>query len=71
MNLVKAEIIKTNFENEEKVNIKQSEELATKCLLEKAVKLGKLLQNHKTDNKSKDDIINKLSSEMSAMQREI
>ena len=71
MNLVKAEIIKTNFENEEKVNIKQSEELATKYLLEKAVKLGKLLQNHKTDNKSKDDIINKLSSEMSAMQREI
>ena len=62
LNILEREITKINYENEEKLNKIQSEELATKLIHRKAIKLEEQLQNPKIYVKTKDDIIIELAS---------
>ena len=60
---LKEEIYKLKLENKEKSNEIKSEKLATKHLLEKAIKIELELQNHKLVEKTpKDNCIHELTS---------
>ena len=71
LNKLKEEINKQKLENKKKTNEILSEKLATKHLLEKAIKIEEELQNHKFVDMTKAYCIHELTSKVSALESEI